>query len=348
MGTTSLTTTRKSFWQRPEGTTGMVMVAIGGVLGALGLYKLLPFVITLLQNTLHTIFLGVGLVIVLAIVTNKRVWALGWYVLQLVSRWLTSLVVDIDPIGVMRTFLSSQVDRLEEIEKQLGKLRGLGEKLERSIQDNERANEQDARRAEQARERGDVSSFRQFSSNVGVRERSNVQWREMVNKLERVSAALGKIRDACKYVIGRMQVEIQESEKRREATKAFTSAFRSAWAILRGEGVRREMYDEAAERVADDYANIIGEIDNLVDLSSEFVNAAELDQDSFADDMLKRLDELDTRTEALMSGKSQAPRALLSEPAPASLVTTGSDGGREPVAVVTGGQFDHYFDPTKR
>jgi hypothetical protein len=51
--------TPKSFWKRPEGPFGMVVLAAMIVAaGAYGLYVILPFLITLLTDTLHAVALA--------------------------------------------------------------------------------------------------------------------------------------------------------------------------------------------------------------------------------------------------------------------------------------------------
>ena len=62
--------TPKSFWKRPEGPFGMVVLAALILGGAFGLYVILPYLITLLQDTLHAVALGAVLVAILWLVFN--------------------------------------------------------------------------------------------------------------------------------------------------------------------------------------------------------------------------------------------------------------------------------------
>ena len=43
----------KTFWQKPEGKTGMVVAAGAAVGGGLLLYKALPYIIVLMENTIY-------------------------------------------------------------------------------------------------------------------------------------------------------------------------------------------------------------------------------------------------------------------------------------------------------
>src|ERR1039458_10726082 len=62
--------TPKSFWKRPEGPFGMVVLAALIVGGAIGLYAILPFLITLLTDTLHMVALAAILIAILWLVFN--------------------------------------------------------------------------------------------------------------------------------------------------------------------------------------------------------------------------------------------------------------------------------------
>ena len=60
---TNLPAKAKSFWRKPEGTTGMIVLALAAVaaalgLNALGLGTLMKGLVALLQNTLHAVLPG--------------------------------------------------------------------------------------------------------------------------------------------------------------------------------------------------------------------------------------------------------------------------------------------------
>ena len=70
----------KSFWQKPEGKTGMAF--LGAILAGGGflLYKALPYIITLLSNTLHAAFLLGAVGIIVYLLLDKRFRTLVSYV----------------------------------------------------------------------------------------------------------------------------------------------------------------------------------------------------------------------------------------------------------------------------
>src|SRR4051812_41102665 len=95
----------KSFWKRPEGPFGMVVLALIVFAGGYGLYVILPYLITLLENTLYAGVLVGVLAAVLWLVFNPTFRAAVRNLFQNGVRWFASWVVETDPIGILRNNL---------------------------------------------------------------------------------------------------------------------------------------------------------------------------------------------------------------------------------------------------
>ena len=114
----------KSFWSKKEGTTGMIVLALLIGAGVYGFSAILPWLITLLQNTIHTVFLAATLGVLIFIVTDKRVRNLAKYMFKSVMRAITGIFITIDPIGILRNYVSDLERNIREMTEQLGALRG--------------------------------------------------------------------------------------------------------------------------------------------------------------------------------------------------------------------------------
>ncbi len=119
----------KSFWEKPEGTTGMLfgtgLVLGGGYL----LYKALPYLITLLENTLYAAGLFIGVGALLYVLLDPKFRTLIWYIYKSIMRSVTGMFVQIDPIGILESYIDSLKDNLHKMDKQIGALRGQMRKL---------------------------------------------------------------------------------------------------------------------------------------------------------------------------------------------------------------------------
>jgi hypothetical protein len=125
--------TPKSFWTRPEGPFGMVALAAIVAGGAYGLYIILPFLITLLQDTLHAVVLGAVLIAILWLAFNPTFRTAVSNLFKNVVRFFASWVVETDPIGILRNNLDDMKKAKESLDQTLQRFSGSDERLQRSI-----------------------------------------------------------------------------------------------------------------------------------------------------------------------------------------------------------------------
>jgi len=125
--------TPKSFWKRPEGPFGMVVLAALIVGGAIGLYAMLPFLITLLTDTLHMAILAAVLFAILWLVFNPTFRTAVSNLFQNVVRFFASWVVETDPIGILRNNLDDMKKAKYNLDQTLQRFAGSDERLQRSI-----------------------------------------------------------------------------------------------------------------------------------------------------------------------------------------------------------------------
>jgi hypothetical protein len=125
--------TPKSFWKRPEGPFGMVVLVALIVGGCVGLYVILPFLITLLTNTLYLIALAAVLFAILWLAFNPTFRTAVRNLFQYSVRWFASWVVETDPIGILRNNLDDMKKEKADLDQTLQRFAGSCERLQRSI-----------------------------------------------------------------------------------------------------------------------------------------------------------------------------------------------------------------------
>ena len=105
----------KTFWQKPEGKTGMLFIAllIGG--GVIGLSTILPWLIALATNTLHLALLLAALGAGLFVLTNPKIRATASIVFQLIMKKLTSAVIKTDPLAILGLKVREMEENLEKV-----------------------------------------------------------------------------------------------------------------------------------------------------------------------------------------------------------------------------------------
>src|SRR5690606_14124699 len=130
-------TQKKCFFQKPENFT-MILVYIGlGLLGFTFLDSILPMVVRVLdfalEATWKAIALATMLMIVTWVVTSKDLHRVFWIYQQQLMKKLTSIVIELDPIAIMESYVKSLKKNDEEISAGISGLRGQQHKLEDRI-----------------------------------------------------------------------------------------------------------------------------------------------------------------------------------------------------------------------
>src|ERR1035437_841596 len=125
--------TPKTFWKRPEGPFGMVALAALILGGAYGFYIILPFLITMLTDTIHMAFLAAILIAILWLVFNPTFRTAVSNLFKNIVRFFASWVVETDPIGILRNNLDDMKKAKEQLDQTLQRFSGSDERLQRSI-----------------------------------------------------------------------------------------------------------------------------------------------------------------------------------------------------------------------
>jgi len=104
----------KSFWQKPEGMTGLVFLA--AILGAAG-FLIATSGAAILSFISTTIGLVVALAVLGAIVfmaLDPKMRNLIFYAYKSVMRAITGMFVQIDPIGILKTYVDELQNNLRD------------------------------------------------------------------------------------------------------------------------------------------------------------------------------------------------------------------------------------------
>jgi hypothetical protein len=114
----------KSFWKRPEGVTGAVFLT--AILGGLGYFIATnaDIIAGLFANTVTLVATLAVLGAVIYMILDPKMRNLVWYMYKSVMRSITGMFVQIDPIGILKSYTDDLGDNLGKMNKQIGKLKG--------------------------------------------------------------------------------------------------------------------------------------------------------------------------------------------------------------------------------
>ena len=94
------------------------------------------------------------------------------------------------------------------------------------------------------------------------------------------------------------QVKLKEQE--RKAIRASHSAMKSAMSVISGDPDKRAMFDAAMESITEDVANKVGEMEEFMEMSADFMDSVDLQNGIFEEKGLKMLEEWEKKSTLLL------------------------------------------------
>ncbi len=292
----------KSFWEKPEGTTGMVVAVGGGGFLIYLLYKFLPFIIILMQNTLHAIFLLIALAVVMYVIFDKRARNLVWYIYKMIMKKITGLIVDLDPISIIETYVSNLQDNLEKMDEQIGNLKGQMGKLKRVIDENDTGMKNNLELANKAKQTGKNNIVILKTRQAGRLQDSNSTLENLYKKMELLYRVLYKMYENAGVLLEDIRSEVEVKKRERDAIRTGYSALRSAMSIINGDPDKKEMFDAAMQNIADDVGKKVGEMERFIEVSRNFMDSIDIQNGVFEDKGLKMLEQWEKEGDSLLLG----------------------------------------------
>lgn len=331
-------TQMKSFWSKPEGVTGMITMALLGVGGATLLQSLLPVILGVLTlgiavvgKTILLAILCTVLALFLLLVTNKRVHALVGYIFKSAMRAITSIVVEIDPIGIMKNYRDDIIARLNDMDSSISKLNGQITICANKVSKMEADQGNAMKMASLAKDQNKSNLFVLNARQAGRLEKSTLTLKQLQGTLELHLRALRKYREVSDTVIQDMSNEIEVRQIERESILASFSAIQSAMSILKGDPDKKALYDQALEFTVNDYGMKVGEIENFMVNSKSFVEGLDLQNGVYEADALAKIEAWESKADSLLLGDQK--RTMVEE------FSTGSS--RQPLTVDN--EYGNFF-----
>jgi hypothetical protein len=296
-------TPQKSFWSRPEGTTGML--AIGA--GVVGLYFALPTLIAfmagmaaLLGHTIAVVALCAVLAAMLFVLTNKKFLTLCSYMFKSAMRKITGLFVEIDPIGIMKSYIEDLIKKREGMDSSRSKLKGQISVLKKKINDNATGYDRAMSMASLAKDKGNTGVLAVQSRQAGRLERLNKEsFGPLLAQMEVHLRALDKYYEVTGTVIDDLGNEVEARKMEREMIMASYSAMSAAKKILMGGTDEKELFDQAMEFVVNDFGMKMGEIDS-------FIEGLDMQNGVYEADALKKLQAWEAKADSILLGNGKA------------------------------------------
>lgn len=280
----------KSFWKRPEGKLGAFVgvLILGGI--AYAGFLFLPFIIGLLQNTITAIALFAVLAVVVYILVDPKFRNLLFYMYKSIMRFITGIFIQIDPIGIIESYMDDLKDNLKKMGRQINNLRGQMRKLKTDMDKNKKMMENNMLLANRAKDKGKEKIMVLKVRKAGRLRDSNLKLNDLYKRMELLYKALTKMYENSEILLEDIQDEVAVKKREREAIRASHSAMQSAMNIISGNKDQRMMFDQAMESIADDIGNKVGEMERFMEMSEGFMESIDLQNGVFEEKGLEMLE----------------------------------------------------------
>ena len=284
----------KSFWKRPEGVTGTVVLLGLLAAGGVALYKALPYLITLTSNLLYLSGMLLVLGAVIYMVLDPRMRNLIGYMYKSMMRWITGIFVTIDPIGILKNYVDDLKNNLAKMSEQIGVLRGQMNKMNTVISEGEKEIRTKLATANYAKNDGNPDNDNLIALNARAASRlqeTNARYNELLQKMEIMHRVLKKMYENSEILMQDTADQVKLKEQERKAIRTAHGAMRSAMNVINGNADQRAIFDMSLEHIADDIANKVGEMEHFMDSTKNLMNSIDLQKGVFEAEGMKMLEE---------------------------------------------------------
>lgn len=282
----------KSFWTSKESIGAWLLVGGAGALTLYGWGIIVPFLVDAVTNTFKLAVIGTGLVVFLLAVFSPRTRM----VFRLLSRAVSGLITNIDPIGVIEDRVSQMKKRRTVMKQQTSAVSGQIEYLQDIIAKNAAKAEENmqlAAKAQQRAQSGDLNMALQVrvkANKAGRLEKSNMSYQQLLSRLQLLYEWLTKWGAHMDAYIEDTEDEVTQTKIRTKTVGAAYKAFRSAMSVLVGHGVEEDMYERAMETLAEQTSVKLGEIADFQRDTQSFMDGLDLENGVVTDEALKKLE----------------------------------------------------------
>ena len=266
-----------SKWEKPGGTTGMIVLCV--VVGAIviNITPIMNFIAAACASTLSAIGMAAALFLVLYCLFDPRIRNIGSTIYFMIMRKIEGLLVDYDPISIVKRKIMQMNKKIQEITDNMGKLRGLIDKSEKRIQDKKKQCDHDFQLLNKYKETGkaqdaavyerQVTRLTEVIKNSEARLIQSKQWYEI----------MGKLKHQAELTVLDATNEVNERVEEWEMIKAQHKAFTSIVGIINGKDDQFSLFTRAMDHMADDISQKLGEMSFIIEETGGLMSKIDMD-----------------------------------------------------------------------
>ena len=188
------------------------------------------------------------------------------------------LIIQSDPIGIMKNFIERQQKQKEKFDFHITEVAAQVEKMGRAIDKNAKDAKTDLERAEQLRKMGNQRESQLQAAAAEGLLGSNKNMLPRYQLMQKIMAFLTRASEAADYTIRRTQEEVRQKQQEFDLMVASGKATASAMSIFSETSEDRKLFDMAMEEVENVVSTRTAEMDRLMKMSEGVLSNMDADQ----------------------------------------------------------------------
>ena len=338
----------KSFFERPEGNTGLVFIGLFVTFMMVLGWWFLPMIIIILQNTIYAGILAGIIFAAFSLLMNDNFRFICSSTFKGIMRWITGLVIAIDPIGILKNYIADMEEKIEQIEKNIRALSSVISQVSEDVEARKKRAENALRSAKAAEERGQADMFRLQASMAGREKNSIEKLDVLLKKMNLLYKILDKMKKNVEFLLLDTKHEVQVREAEYKSVRAAHRAMSGAQALIAGDKAK-EMFDQAMEYIAADIGEKLGEMQRFMDVSEDFMNNMDLQNAVFNEEGLELLASWEQNGSLIMDydKKREQPKTITAVGVPVNVKAL-PEGSRVPLIDNQESSIADLFNSSKK
>ncbi|RIV17677.1 hypothetical protein DYU11_31015 [Fibrisoma montanum] len=313
---------KRSFWSRPEGILGMIVLAGIAGLGLVYFNRVLEFLIRMTSNvlTLALLFGAIGALIFLF--TSRDVRTAVFFLFKSLMRSITGTVIQLNPIAIMKIYVDDLKEKRQKMQGQIDTLAGQLVKLNKKINENNEAIKQKFAEANKASTMTDKPGMREAAQLATIEGAGLQEMNEKLFPLQRnikmVLAFMEKVNQSADYIIKETEIKVRLKETEYKIVKESSNALKTAISIFKGDPDKKFYFDQSMEYIQEDMSQKLGEMKRAMDLSMDFINSVDIQNGIMSD-----------KGQALLEAYNKGEFKLIQLDSPTQPVVTGPNPAKD-------------------
>ncbi len=332
----------KSFWEKPEGKTGILFLIAAIALGAWLIPASINALIAFFSGTVGMIVLFVSLGLLILTALDSRSRNLVSYMWKSAMRKITGIFVEMNPMAILNAYVDDLKKNLKKMRKQIGKLRAQMHKLKEMIVNNQKDIKKNIALASEAQKTNQEAQLILKSRKAGRLRESNMKLEDLYKRMEVLYRVLTKMHENSAVLAEDIEDQVAIKEQERKAMLAGHSAMKSAMSIIKGDTDKRAMFDQALEAIADDVSGKVGEMERFMEMSEDFMSSIDLQNGIFEEKGMEMLEKWEKESTSLLLGEAKTD--ILTKAEDDNEVLDLNAPIAEKVSTNRSSQYDSFFD----